>query len=136
VAALTPIRLAIAADGDVGRARRAARALARDQGLGQAEAEAVALAVTELTTNLVRYAQDGEIVLSAVQGSRGGGVEVESRDAGPGISDLDRALRDGFSTGGGLGSGLPGAHRLMDEFEIITGPTGTRIVARKWPTAG
>jgi serine/threonine-protein kinase RsbT len=100
-----------------------------------ADSEAVALAVSELASNLVRYANAGELVLSPTTGPRGEGVEVESRDLGPGIPDLELALRDGFSTGGGLGNGLPAVRRLMDEFEISSTTSGTRIVARKWSGA-
>jgi serine/threonine-protein kinase RsbT len=117
---------------DVEQARRAARALAVQQGFAAADAERIVLAVSELATNLLRYAQQGELILSAVQGARGASVEVESRDAGPGIANLGRAQEDGYSTGGGLGGGLPGVRRLMDEFEISSGPSGTRILARKW----
>jgi serine/threonine-protein kinase RsbT len=101
--------------------------------LGIGDSEAVALAVSELAANLVRYAEAGEVVLSPTTGSRGEGVEIESRDLGPGIANLELALRDGFSTGGGLGNGLPAVRRLMDEFEISSPSSGTRIVARKWP---
>ena len=127
-------RLAVDSAVDTGRARRAARRLASAQGLGPADAECVVLAVSELASNLVRYAQQGEILLAEVEGPRGAGVQIESVDRGPGISDLARALEDGYSTGGGLGSGLPGARRLMDEFEIASSAAGTRIVARKWPS--
>jgi len=95
-------------------------------------AEELALAVTELGTNLLRYARDGELVLSVVQGPSGEGVRVESHDAGPGIRDLELAMQDGFSTGGGLGSGLPGVRRLMDEFELSSTASGTEVVATKW----
>jgi serine/threonine-protein kinase RsbT len=98
------------------------------------ETECVALAVSELAMNLVRYAAGGGIVLSPVEGLPGPGVQVESYDHGPGIADLDRAFEDGFSTAGGLGSGLPAVRRLMDEVDIETGAGGTLIVARKWST--
>jgi serine/threonine-protein kinase RsbT len=130
-------RLGVAEPADVGRARRAVRALAAALGFGLEDTEAVALAVTELATNLVRYARLGEIALSRVEcpdAARGPGVQVESRDAGPGIADAARAMEDGFSTGGGLGSGLPAVRRLMDDFALTTDAAGTRIVARKWPS--
>jgi serine/threonine-protein kinase RsbT len=127
-----PLRFVVTSQADVEEARRGARKLARRLGFGVADAECVALAVSELATNLTRYADHGEIVLSVVDGPRGASVQVESRDSGPGIADLPHALADGSSTGGSLGSGLPGARRLMDEFEIRTSPRGTRIVARKW----
>jgi serine/threonine-protein kinase RsbT len=127
--------IGIAAPVDVQRARRAARGLTRALGFGVADGECVVLTVSELATNLLRYACNGEICLSVVGGARGMGVEVESRDSGPGIADLNRSLADGTSTAGGLGSGLPAARRLMDTFAITSRPEGTRIVARKWPTA-
>ena len=122
------LRLAVASRTDADRARREARALALSLGFGPADVERVALATSELATNLAIYARRGEIILTAL----GGGLQLESHDAGPGIRDLDEALADGFSTGGGLGSGLPATRRLMDEFEIASGPNGTNIVARKW----
>ncbi|HZR98281.1 MAG TPA: ATP-binding protein [Chloroflexota bacterium] len=131
---MTPesLRLPVRGAADAERARREARTLAARQGFDAADAERVALAVSELATNLVRYARQGEILLGAVDGARGRGIEVESRDAGPGIGDVARALEDGYTTGGGLGSGLPGVRRLMDDFEISSAPSGTRVLARKW----
>lgn len=128
------LRIPVVADGDAGAARRAARALALRLGFDEAGAEAVALSVTELATNLLRYAVEGEIALAAVEGARGPGVQIESRDRGPGMADVGRAMEDGYSTGGGLGGGLGAVRRLMDEFEIASGPEGTRIVARAWPS--
>jgi serine/threonine-protein kinase RsbT len=129
-----PLRLKVASMADAEHARRAARGLARTLGFDRTGVERVALATSELATNLVRYAPGGEIVLSAVDGPAGSGLQLESLDKGPGIADVGRALVDGFSTSGGLGSGLPSARRMMDQFEIESGPQGTRIVARSWPT--
>ncbi len=102
--------------------------MARSLGFAAAVAESVTLAAVELATNLVRYAKRGELLLTPVEN----GLQIESTDSGPGIADLERAMEDGFSTGGGLGGGLGGVRRLMDEVSIVTGPEGTRIVARKW----
>jgi serine/threonine-protein kinase RsbT len=121
------IRVPIAAPIDVDRARREGRALARACGLGRVDAERLVLAVSELATNLLRYARDGDITLTALDDATGGGIRVESRDRGPGIPDISRALEDGFSTSGGLGSGLPAVRRLLDAFEITSGPQGTRV---------
>ena len=129
-----PRHFAVAGPADVEHARREARRLATALGFDVADAERVALAVSELATNLTRYARDGAIVLSRVAGPRGSGVQVESRDAGPGIADVGQALADGFSSSGGLGGGLPAVRRLMDDFHIVTGPGGTTIVACKWPS--
>jgi serine/threonine-protein kinase RsbT len=128
------ITLTVTSRADADRARRESRALALDCGFSRADAERVALAASELATNLVRYAPSGTIRLTVADGPRGRGLRIESTDDGPGIANLDRALEDGFSTGGGLGSGLPATRRLMDEFEIATGSGGTRIVASKWPS--
>ena len=124
------IRVPIAAPIDVDHARREGRELARSRGFGRVDAERLALAVSELATNLLRYARDGDIILTARDDAGRTGIQVESRDRGPGIPDIARALEDGFSTGGGLGSGLPAVRRLLDDFEITSGPHGTRVTAR------
>lgn len=130
---LSPVVIAIGGDDDVARARRAARRLAQAAGLLPAEAECVVLAASELATNLARYAVAGTLRISLAQRDDGrAGVEVVSEDAGPGIADIALALQDGYSTGGGLGGGLPGVKRLMDTMELTTSPQGTRIVTRKW----
>ena len=80
----------------------------------------------------MQYARQGEIVLSVVEGSRRG-IQIVARDRGPGIPDLGLAMRDGYSTGGSLGLGLPGARRLMDEFAIDSEVgKGTTVSMRKW----
>jgi serine/threonine-protein kinase RsbT len=127
-----PFSLAIGARSDVEEARRRARSLALASGFSAPDAEAVALAVSELASNLARYARDGRIVVGLGGADGRTGVVIESRDAGPGIADVGQALADGFSTGGGLGGGLPGVRRLMDTFDIASGPGGTRIRACKW----
>lgn len=128
-----PVRIGVRAQADVERARRAARSFAVGIGFVGIEIEEVVLAISELATNLARYAENGELTLRSVEDTMPWGVQVESRDTGPGITDLAFALRDGASTGGGLGGGLPAARRLMDTFDITTSPAGTTIVARKWP---
>jgi serine/threonine-protein kinase RsbT len=128
-----PIAVPIGAPVDVERARWEARRLVRALGFDVEGAESVVLATVELATNLLRYAQGGEIRLAPVAGPRGVGVQLESRDAGPGIADIDQALSDGFSTTGGLGSGLPAVRRLMQTFVLESDTSGTRIVACRWP---
>lgn len=127
-----PLRWPIRRQADVEHARRVARSLARQLGFAAADCEAIVLATSELATNLVRYAPGGTISLSSIKDAGGRGVQVESQDSGPGIADLAQALTDGFSTGGGLGHGLPAVRRLMDTFDVTTGPEGTTIVAGKW----
>ena len=127
-----PLSLPIRRQADVERARRAARSFAQQLGFAPADCEVIVLATSELATNLIRYATGGTVGLSAVDGARGRSMQVESRDNGPGIANTAQAMADGFSTGGGLGNGLPAVRRLMDTFALTTGPEGTTIVARKW----
>ena len=126
------MRFRVVTSADADRARQEARALAGDLGFNAADMEMVALATRELATNLVRYAVGGCLSLAMLDEKGSVGIEIESRDAGPGIADLGQALEDGFSTGGGLGSGLPGVRRLMDEFQVSSGPNGTQVKVRKW----
>jgi serine/threonine-protein kinase RsbT len=118
----------------VNDARRAARLLAISLGFPLVDSEAVALVTGELAMNLHRYALAGEIMVEAIGDPGRRGIRITSRDSGPGIPDVEPAMRDGFTTGGGLGSGLPAARRLMDEFEMVTGAGGTTITACKWLT--
>jgi serine/threonine-protein kinase RsbT len=122
----------IVAEVDVERMRREARALATHVGFDRHDAEAILLAVSELATNLVRYAPGGELVVSIVSEANGVGILIQSSDPGPGVVDVELALRDGYSTSDGLGSGLPGVCRLMDDLTIVSSPSGTLIEARKW----
>ncbi|MFL5760067.1 MAG: ATP-binding protein [Thermomicrobiales bacterium] len=119
---------------DVERARREVRRLALALGFGRDPAEEVTIAASELATNLLKYAVGGRIGVAPISGPRGTGILIESKDDGPGIGDVSAALLDGQSTGGGLGGGLPGVRRLMDEVEIESNQSGTRITARKWLT--
>ena len=119
---------------DVERARRAARVLTGSLGFSRVEQEMVTLSVSELATNLVRYAVEGSIVLRATLGPNRIGIEVESRDSGPGIATTRAAVHGPRSPGESLGAGLPAVCRLMDEFELHTAPTGTTVVCRRWRT--
>lgn len=96
----------------------------------------VATAASELANNLWMHAQRGGVVqLRQVSRGERSGVELCAEDDGPGIADTALALTEGYSTGGGMGCGLPGVQRLMDEFELdSTMGRGTRVVARKWLT--
>jgi serine/threonine-protein kinase RsbT len=125
-------RIAIQATADAELARAQARILAQHLGFDAVATEAITLATMELASNLLRYATNGAILLSPVQRGAATGLEIESCDEGPGIADIAHALTDNFSTGGGLGCGLPAVRRLMDTFSLTTQPGGTRIVAQKW----
>jgi serine/threonine-protein kinase RsbT len=117
---------------DVEEARRALRRVGARAGLGRVAMEEAAIAVTELASNLVRHAGGGIIEIRRTGQAALRGVEVVSSDDGPGIADVESALSDGKSTAGGLGSGLPAVRRLTDQLSIETGPSGTRVVVRKW----
>jgi len=127
------IRVAINSDQDIVTARQKGRALAIELGFSSGDATLVATAISELARNIVSYARKGEIQLNTVQGSGRQGILITASDDGPGIQDIRQAMRDGFSTSGSLGLGLPGVRRLMDEFEIASEPgKGTIVKVKKW----
>jgi serine/threonine-protein kinase RsbT len=127
-----PVEVVVRAQVDVEQARREAGALARAVGFSATERAMIVVAVSELATNLARYARNGFLRMSEATDEGRHGICIESWDEGPGIADLAHAMQDGTSTGGGLGSGLPAVRRMMDTFTISTGPAGTEIAARKW----
>ncbi len=93
----------------------------------------ISTAISEVARNIIRYAVEGEVVVSAISDRGRVGVQVVASDSGPGIPDVDLAMRDGYTTGSGMGLGLPGARRLMDEFAISSGVSeGTTVVMKKW----
>jgi serine/threonine-protein kinase RsbT len=131
--AAAEVRVEIASDDDVVAARQAGRRLAESLGLGMTDLTLVATAISEVARNITAYAGSGEILVRPIELDGAHGIEVVARDDGPGIADVDRALQDGFTTGGGLGLGLPGARRLMDDFEIVSQPgVGTTVTMTKW----
>jgi serine/threonine-protein kinase RsbT len=126
-------RIAIRVDMDIVAARQRGRALAAELNFSNTDATLVATAISELARNIVHYAKEGEITLSALRKSEARGILVVARDKGPGISNLEQALKMGFSTSGSLGIGLPGVRRLMDEFKIDSRPGhGTTVTIEKW----
>jgi serine/threonine-protein kinase RsbT len=126
------VRVAVRKDADVVAARHAARELAARLDFSPTDLTLIATAVSEVARNIVRFADVGEVVVELLEAPRRG-IKVVARDAGPGIDDLDRALLDGFSTYQGLGLGLPGARRLMDEFGIASeSGRGTTVTMIKW----
>ena len=109
--------------------------LARDAGFSEAGSVAVGTAVLEVARNIVRYAGRGSVTINLIHDGELTGIQVCAVDNGPGIGDLTAALQDGYTTGGGLGHGLPGTKRLMDQFEIISQPgAGTTITMTRWRT--
>jgi serine/threonine-protein kinase RsbT len=127
------VRTPVVRDSDIVDARQRGREIAIAVGLGGSDLTLVATAISEVARNIISYAQHGEIELRAVERNGRRGIEVVARDQGPGIPDIALAMQDGFSTGKSLGLGLPGAKRLMDEFEIhsVVGE-GTTVTMRKW----
>ena len=127
-------RIAIESDSDVVTARQRARELAAELELSSTDQTLLATAISEVARNITTYAVRGEVLLSIVRDNGGReGIRVVARDDGPGIADLELALQDGYTSGGGLGLGLPGARRLVDEFEIESAPNmGTTVTLVKW----
>jgi serine/threonine-protein kinase RsbT len=127
------IRVAINSDQDIVSARQKGRVMASELGFSSGDATFIATAISELARNIVSYAGKGEITLKTVNGLNRQGIAVIATDEGPGIPDIRQALRDGFSTSGSLGLGLPGVRRLMDEFAITSQPgRGTIVAVKKW----
>ena len=127
------IRVPVSSDNDVVTARREGRVMAEQLGFSSSEATLVATAISELARNIVHYARKGEIHISLINDSGRRGITVVAFDQGPGIADVKLAVQDGYSTSGGLGLGLPGVRRIMDEFDIASEPgRGTTITVTKW----
>ena len=127
------IQVAIKSDQDIVSARQKGRLMASEIGFSSGDATLIATAISELARNIVSYAHKGQITLKMVNGTNRQGISVIATDNGPGIPDIRQALRDGFSTSGSLGLGLPGVRRLMDEFEITSQPgRGTTVAVKKW----
>jgi serine/threonine-protein kinase RsbT len=124
--------ISIQSRADIEHARRAMRELARSLGFDRIAVEESVLAISELATNLLRYAQSGKVRVQAAPAGERCGFTLESSDLGPGIDDLPRALQDGFSSGGGLGYGMGVVCRTMDSFDVETSEMGTRITTHKW----
>jgi serine/threonine-protein kinase RsbT len=127
------ICISVASDADMVPARAEGRALAERLGFSRTDATLIATAISEVGRNILVHAGSGEIVLSQLHENGRDGLEVVARDSGPGITDVDAALRDGYASRGGLGLGLPGARRLMDEFDIASRlGEGTVVTMKKW----
>ena len=128
-------RIIICGEEGIVAARQLARTIAREHGFSLVDQSRIATAVSELARNVVRYATNGqgEATIRTLAQDRGTGIEVVVHDDGPGIPDISLALRDGFTSGSGLGMGLPGTRRLMDDFVIeSSADAGTTVTIRKW----
>lgn len=123
----------ISSDQDVVRVRQATRTLAVTSTLSLVDQTKVVTAASELARNTLIYGGGGRARLETLTTARRRGIRMTFVDQGPGIADLDLALTEGFTTGGGLGLGLTGARRLVDEFDIESAPgKGTRVTLTKW----
>jgi serine/threonine-protein kinase RsbT len=127
------VRIRIASDSDVLVARRKGRELVDQAGFSLTDVALIATVISELARNILLYAEHGDIVLTLLDEGGKRGILVVAADEGPGIPDVTRAMQDGYSTSGGLGLGLPGVKRVMDEFEIVSlMGRGTTVTAKKW----
>jgi serine/threonine-protein kinase RsbT len=130
------VRVAIRTDADVVTARQEARAMGAALGFSSTDLTLLATAISEVARNITTYAGEGEVLLRVLQDGGRAGIEVVASDEGPGIADVELAMQDGYTTGNGLGLGLPGTRRLVDDFELGTTPgAGTRIRLIKWTRA-
>ncbi len=127
------VRVRILSDDDIVTARQEGRRLSTELGFSSTDLTLIATAISEVARNIRLYAGEGEVALNLVQDGRRRGIVVVALDQGPGIPDVERAMEDGFSSGGSFGLGLPGARRLMDEFDIRSAPgDGVTVTMKKW----
>jgi serine/threonine-protein kinase RsbT len=127
------VRVPINDETDLVSARAEARALADGHGFSRTDATLIATAISEVARNILVHVGRGEIVLRPLDEGARCGLQVVARDDGPGIRDVDAALGHGLTTGRGLGLGLPGARRLMDDFDVASSPgRGTTVTMVKW----
>ncbi len=123
----------IRTEADLVTARLRGREIASSLHFSSSELTLIATAISEVTRNIISYAGSGEIDLQLVRQGQKVGVSIVARDRGPGIPDLLSAMQDGYSTSGGLGLGLPGSKRLMDEFDVASEVgKGTTVTMTKW----
>jgi serine/threonine-protein kinase RsbT len=130
------IRVAILTDADVVTARQQARTLGASLGFSSTDLTLLATAISEVARNITTYAGSGVVTLRTVREREREGIEVVASDEGPGIDNVELAMQDGYSTRNGLGLGLPGTRRLVDDFELATQPgVGTTVRLVKWTRA-
>jgi serine/threonine-protein kinase RsbT len=127
------VRVGIATDNDIVTARQEGRRLSSELGFSSTDLTLIATAISEVARNIRLYAEQGDVQLRLLRERGREGILVVARDKGPGILDVERAMQDGYSSGGGSGLGLPGARRLMDEFDIRSKPgKGVTVTMKKW----
>ncbi len=125
--------IAVRHDVDVVLVRKAVRSVGSAQKMNTSAIEALAIAATEVAQNILLHAREGHLCVEAFEHAKRRGISVTASDHGPGIVDFELAFKDGYSSAGGLGLGLSGARRMVDEFEIRSSPAqGTSVILRKW----
>ena len=125
--------IALESEHDIAVARGEVRTMAVALGFRLIDQTRLATVTSELARNVVKYARRGRMIAQPTTDTLGrSGIRLIFEDRGPGIPDVEAAMRDGFSTGRGLGKGLPGSKRLVDEFAIESGPEGTRVTVVRW----
>ncbi|WP_299094596.1 anti-sigma regulatory factor [uncultured Metabacillus sp.] len=123
----------IVTEWDIVAARQLGRNVAKELGFGTVDQARITTAISELARNIYLYAGQGEMRIERIHDLGKKGLKITAIDKGPGIPDIRKVMEDGFSTSGGLGAGLPGVKRLMDEFDITSSVgEGTNIQAVKW----
>ncbi|GGO02817.1 anti-sigma regulatory factor [Microbispora bryophytorum] len=128
-----PRELPIATNGDVVVVRQQVRGLAAEMGLSLVDQTKIVTAASELARNALVHAGGGRVLIEVLEGGRRPGLRLVFTDEGPGIPDVEQALTEGWSTAGGLGLGLTGSRRLVDEFDLVSAPgEGTRVTVTKW----
>ncbi len=126
-------RFEISEEIDILKAASGTMTMAKKAGFLHNDQYLISTSVSELARNIFRYATRGEVVLTIIDRKTRRGIEINARDKGPGIENIAQAMEDHFSTSDGLGLGLPGVKRMMDEFKITSEPgKGTSITAKKW----
>jgi serine/threonine-protein kinase RsbT len=131
------VRVRITTDDDIVTARQEGRRLSSVLGFSSTDLTLIATAISEVARNIRLYAERGDVQLKLVREPGRDGIVVVARDNGPGIQDVDLAMQDGYSSGGSSGLGLPGARRLMDDFDIRSRPgRGVTVTMKKWTPGG
>lgn len=127
------VRVRIESSADIVAARQQARAVAAEAGFSTCDSTLITTAVSEMTRNILEYATRGEVIISLLKKGPKYGVQIVAQDQGPGIADIAQVMQDGYSSRKGMGIGLPGTKRLMDEFDIRSRiGSGTTVTMKKW----
>jgi serine/threonine-protein kinase RsbT len=125
--------IVVASATDIIIAREFGRKIGKELNFSQTDLTIIATVISELSRNIIVFAKRGTIIIGKVKQGNKSGIAISAEDDGPGIPDVFLAMQDGYSTGKGLGLGLPGVRRLMDEFEIFSeNGKGTKVSVRKW----